>query len=1800
MSSFPVRALISATMLLCLAAFTTPLRAANCAASVQLSVNGPDANGQITGTVSWNLVSNGASTGNYVHVVSPWHGLYSNSSPQLSGSASFTESSMCTRGGTYQIFAEVAAGGGCGAPDQWYASQSTPFTVPPTVPTLTISPSAPDANGIITFTVNWNYPNTSSPHDRDLCVYQDGGSSAFHHCDIGYSNTDGVSPSPGSGTFTVDTSCYPEGDYKWVGNAKNYCSGETGYAEAPVHITGGTPQHVTINLAKNGTTPSGQDNYELRGHYEFPTSTTVADRSLVIDKLPDPARHIAGGFVAAPGAPNASGDFGPITVGALDDVTTFQVTATNTHCTPAKIAKAVASGGGCGCSIPNPVRLSSGDMYYSDSEPLPQQSVFHLTRSYDSDNAQAGAFGVGWTSLFDAGLTKYGSDPNTVAVITTENNARYVFWKNGTTYTQLWPSNGTAAGTLTESGTTLTMREPQSQMVRTFDSTSGHLTSFTSLRDQRTVTVTYDANHLPTRIDDSWGTASLLFTTNASGRVTEIDVAGRPDIVWKYQYTNDSLTSVIAPDNGVWRSYEYTAGKLSAVRDPLGNLIESHTYDAGGRATNSIGPGGDISSIVYDTGTGASSYGTHVTYASGETSDYAIGSVGGGQRTTYVSGSCSSCGSDSATYVYDERGHVIREQDARGYVRESTYAAGVLLSSRGPLQPSGCDPQTDANHCRLTSDLLAAATLTALPLTRTTTYTYGDANWRDLPTTVSSASVLSTGGTRDETMTYDAVTGEVLTRSITGWTGTTLRQETHTTTTTLYNGTEGAAFNPGGAFNSAWVTLAQPARRRKSVDGPRTDVSDVTQFVYYPFDSFVPATWRGRLAAVRNALGQIVSFSDYDVFGNAQTTTDANGVVTTSTYDFAGRLLTSTVKAISGCDTTADALCATDIPRTRTYNAGGGPLLTETQPNGGVTTYGYDARGRVASTTRTVTSTLSERMEYDYDNASGQKVAERAMSNATGSWVTARSVAYAYDAKRRLQRTTWPDAAHVDYTYDVANALAGVQDENHSVANTTYSYNANGRVAAVQQKLSTAAGGSITTSYGYDINDNLVSVTDPNGNQTTYAYDDFGRMIKQTSVVTGVTTYDYDLADNLTSTTDANGATTTRTYDALSRVTSAVSARTGSASETVGWSYDAATSGAFGIGRLTGTTYAAGTTTYAYERRGLLRSEQSNLGGASYTTGFRYDGDANRTAIVYPSGDTATYTFDLAGRPATMSGIITASSYLPYGPLTSLSYANGTTKIMQYDARYRVTENQLTTPGGEGVITLAGYGYSEDAAGNITEIRDETDPTYSRTFGYDELNRLVTANTGSSLWGTGAYAYDAMGNLVSRSLGQAPVDDGRDTGLSTRRRASAAVAGVVDRLAFTYSSTTPKIAVATNNGLDHTVAYDAAGNETQYYAGRTYTPRNLLDTVTDGAGEGTPHTLSYRYDARGVRVSRMESPVTAGSATRYFFYTPELQLIAMTVDDTANVWSQRHASITSAGLAMNHEFGYFAGIPVAEFGPARTPDTSSQILRTRVVTASLPATTLFYTFTDHLGTPLLQTDANRNIVWRAEHEPYGNVWQMRVGSRTDQPLRLPGQDLAMTWEGAEENYNVFRWYRAGWGRYTQADPVGIAFDTNLYAYAAEDPSGASDRLGAATVKITKASEQTYNTLSAYQSANPCRVNGASYSCTERLSQRLSCKCKCVSAGVFAMDVVIDVQLRYHLAGGPANSQLPSAAYWNAYRRHEDIHFNDLITHATAYANSLESNRYSTIDDCNIACGTAIGGFGNWMNQWAIDSNRRIH
>jgi len=338
----------------------------------------------------------------------------------------------------------------------------------------------------------------------------------------------------------------------------------------------------------------------------------------------------------------------------------------------------------------------------------------------------------------------------------------------------------------------------------------------------------------------------------------------------------------------------------------------------------------------------------------------------------------------------------------------------------------------------------------------------------------------------------------------------------------------------------------------------------------------------------------------------------------------------------------------------------------------------------------------------------------------------------------------------------------------------------------------------------------------------------------------------------------------------------------------------------------------------------------------------------------------------------------------------------------------RPVENKLSTA----TETLARYSYAEDAVGNITRIHDVTDSTYDRDFDYDDLSRLVTANSGASLWGSGGYTCDAMGNLLSSTVGN------RTSVLS-------------------YSGTTPKLTQSVDDGNTTAMTYDVAGNETVHADERTYSSRNLLQAIqTTRSVRSCPTcplhpvttTETFLYDGRCVRVEWDHESFL----TRQYVYTPELHLLARTGFDSV----------------VTDTFVWFADRPVAQFTPG----------------SSVPVR---YTFTDHLGTPLIQTDDAGAIVWRAEYEPYGHITAIRQGveetldgyDRDEQPLRLPGQEFrALTESGTEEDYNIFRWYRSGWGRYTQADPRGVEEGVNLFAYVSGNPVIRIDPFGLAATE----------------------------------------------------------------------------------------------------------------------------------------------
>jgi len=558
-----------------------------------------------------------------------------------------------------------------------------------------------------------------------------------------------------------------------------------------------------------------------------------------------------------------------------------------------------------------------------------------------------------------------------------------------------------------------------------------------------------------------------------------------------------------------------------------------------------------------------------------------------------------------------------------------------------------------------------------------------------------------------------------------------------------------------------------------------------------------------------------------------------------------------------------------------------------------------------------------------------------------------------------------------------------------------------------------------------------------------------------------------------------------------------------------------------------------------------LRREERTFSGvtAAYVTSFHYDGNGNRSRVEYPSGMAVTYAFDFADRPtsAVSSGanFVTSAAYLPFGPVTSLTFGNGTSQLMTHDNRYRLLQNKLLGPAG----TLAQYDYAYDAVGNVTQIHDGTDPGFHRDFGYDDLNRLITANTGLSLWRTGSYSYDAMGNMLTLKLGE--VIEPPDGLLRSGDVAGDASTRPLGRInTFAYQGSTPRLAAVTLNDLERPVTYDGAGNELSYAIGRSYSARNHMASVTEWM-EGTLHRIDYSYDGRGIRVKRSEPPATGGSSNRFYVYSPELQLLSVTSDDAPNVWL-RQPDGNAVVPTIRTEIVWFGGRPVAQVAP--------------------PSATL-YTFTDHLGTPILQTNTSATIVWRAEYEPFGNIYEMCTGNRTDQPLRFPGQEVAMALEGQEESYNIFRWYKAGWGRYTQADPIGLSGGLNLYGYVKGNPLTRIDPLGQVSYNVAP---PVYRPGTHDETVMRC--NGSYvYGCTE-LTGRIDCDSKC-SGDSWRASVSITTR---HFVNYATDTSIPG----DDIRREEEKHVTEdrrRLEVIRREGQRIEARRYSYKFLCEAEC-----------------------
>jgi|GEM_PF-1487164 len=641
-----------------------------------------------------------------------------------------------------------------------------------------------------------------------------------------------------------------------------------------------------------------------------------------------------------------------------------------------------------------------------------------------------------------------------------------------------------------------------------------------------------------------------------------------------------------------------------------------------------------------------------------------------------------------------------------------------------------------------------------------------------------------------------------------------------------------------------------------SINGPRIDVTDVTTYTYYP-DESGQGNNRAMLYQVTNPLSQTTIYGNYDAYGRVGSIIDPNGPVTLYTYDFKGRVTSITLVAAGPS--------GEDLVTSNFYEANGN-LDYIKLPGGGVIDYEYDSADRLTSITRRIgpddQSQAIDSIQYTYDtegNKTGETLHEGEIAGATK-----KSTTFAYDDYNRLWKLIHADSTYQEYEYDGnGNRISAI---NEKAKETTSLFDALNRLKTVTQP------GSITTSYTYDPQDNLTQVTDANNKITTYEYDDFGRMLKVTSPDAGINEYRYDEAGNLIKKIDALGIITNFTYDALNRILTTDLPGTG---QDIAYTYDTGTNG---IGRLTTIADLSGTLAFQYDKQGNLTQEQKTMEGHAFITQYQYNQNGNLKKIIYPNGREITYTLNQANQITQVDSLMgeatttlaTAIAYYPFGPLAELQLGNNLPASNDYDTDYKLT--------GLSAGTVLNRGYQYDKTGNVTQISNmgALPVTTAETITYsyqNNNNQLTQAINGSST----SFAYNSAGNLITE------VKNG-----TTRT--------------YTYNYSQRLVSVSEGGITLGQYTYDALGRRTKKVMGVTttlyiYDQNGLLIAEYDGSG-------TWQKDYVYLNGQPLTMIVAGTPENVYYYHNDHLGTPQLMTDSTgAVVWSAVYDPFGEATIA---------------------------------------------------------------------------------------------------------------------------------------------------------------------------------------------------------------------------------------------------------------------------------------------------------
>lgn len=488
-----------------------------------------------------------------------------------------------------------------------------------------------------------------------------------------------------------------------------------------------------------------------------------------------------------------------------------------------------------------------------------------------------------------------------------------------------------------------------------------------------------------------------------------------------------------------------------------------------------------------------------------------------------------------------------------------------------------------------------------------------------------------------------------------------------------------------------------------------------------------------------------------------------------------------------------------------------------------------------------------------------------------------------YDGMGRIKRVTNPHRSvaeetygWTDFSYDPRSLSTRIekfdgQGTSTGTLLTTYSGNSITRrdAANKQKRTTTDALGRLTkletllehstsvystTTYTYDVKDNLTRVTQQDqATQTrTFAYDSLSRLTETRNPESGTTTFNlYDNNGNLLRKTDSRGIVTQYAFDDLNRLTSRIYANDPTGTPPVTYIYDDP-SVPFSKGRVTRVSSTASITEFQeYDALGRLKRNQQTTDGSSYPIRYGYDLAGNQLTETYPSGRVVTSSYDTAGRLSQLSGqkpgeevrsYLTNIEYSAHGGPASMSMGNNLVQTTRFNSRLQPIEIKLIQGAATQFSLQYDYGSSANNGNVLSQTITTPGVTFIQSYTYDTLNRISVAQENNGASWKQSFLYDRFGNRRIDTANTTPNVAGPNP--------------AIDQATNQYSA---------GQGYD----YDEAGNLIQEPGnGYTYDAENRLVRLNGNAA-------TYLYDGDGRRVKK-----TVGTATTIYVYNASGQLLA--------------------------------------------------------------------------------------------------------------------------------------------------------------------------------------------------------------------------------------------------------------------------------------------------------------------------------